>query len=81
MGFIPPFHNVCRCHALSGSTYQQLLYDTLLLFAGPDTSKGLLISVGAAAALAVVTFSFTGKPPTAKQASDVATKINDLNEF
>ncbi|KAA6417687.1 MAG: hypothetical protein FRX49_12375 [Trebouxia sp. A1-2] len=49
--------------------------------AGPDTTKGVLISVGAAAVLAVVTFSFTGNAPTPKQATDAATKLKDLNEF
>lgn len=53
----------------------------VLVIAGPDTSKGVLISVGAAAVLAVVTFSFTGTAPTPKQASDAATKLKDLNEF
>lgn len=49
--------------------------------AGPDTSKGLLISVGAVAVLAVVTFSLTGAPPTPKQAADAVAKVKDLNEF
>ncbi|KAL3150948.1 hypothetical protein ABBQ32_000694 [Trebouxia sp. C0010 RCD-2024] len=49
--------------------------------AGPDTSKGLLISVGAVAVLAVVTFSLTGKPSVVKQAADAANKVKDLNEF
>ena len=48
---------------------------------GPDTSKGLLISVGAVAVLAVVTFSLTGKPSVVKQAADAASKVTDLNEF
>ena len=51
------------------------------VLAGPDTSKGLLISVGAVAALAVVTFSLTGKPPVIQQAADAAAKVKDLNEF
>lgn len=48
---------------------------------GPDTSKGLLISVGAVAVLAVVTFSLIGKPSVVKQAADAASKVKDLNEF
>ena len=53
----------------------------VLVIAGPDTTKGVLISLGAAAVLAVVTFSLTGTAPTPKQASDAATKLKDLNEF
>ena len=54
---------------------------TVSVTAGPDTSKGVLISVGAVAVLAVVTFSLTGKPSTPKQVADAAAKIKDLNEF
>jgi len=57
----------------------QNVHTTVLVIAVPDTTKGVLISVGAAAVLAVVTFSFTGTAPT--QATDAATKLKDLNEF
>jgi len=59
----------------------QNVHITVLVVAGPDTTKGVLISVGAAAVLAVVTFSLTGTAPTPKQATDAATKLKDLNEF
>ena len=54
---------------------------SVCVHAGSDTSKGLLISVGAVAALAIVTFSLTGKPDTIQQATDAASKVKDLNEF
>ena len=53
----------------------------MLWFAGPDTSKGLLISLGGVFVLAIVLFSITGKPPVVKQAADAASKVKDLNEF
>lgn len=53
----------------------------IFVHSGPDTSKGLLISVGAVALLAIITFSLTGKPAVVKQAADAASKVKDLNEF
>ena len=67
---------IARCSSISVVT--QPLF---LASAGPDTSKGVLISIGAVAILAVVTFSLSGKPPVPKQASDIVSKVKDLNEF
>ena len=63
--------------------YVQLLTVSMIgtVTAGPDTTNGVLISVGAVAVLAVVTFSLTGKPSIPEQAADAASKIKDLNEF
>lgn len=66
---------------ITSAIIKKMVHITVLVIAGPDTTKGVLISVGAAAVLAVVTFSFTGNAPTPKQATDAATKLKDLNEF